>query len=299
MWFDPEKTHAFELAGFYLGKNSRQYSVTSDANGNPFLAQPVFVTGVGGGESALVITQAGISAGTIHLDTTLNFLGAEANWIINAYRLNGWTFDYFAGVRYLYLDDNLSLNQNITVLPGGVGFPFNANPAGAPAGSNILLSDSFNVANRFYGGQIGARVNWTACNWELGAILKLGLGATDIDGASTLIANGAITTVPGGVLAQASNIGQHTSTDFSVVPELTLTASYQFTAWFRVLVGYNLIYWTDVERAANQIDRRIDATQAPTSPTFVPGAVGTNPLFPNIRSDFWAQGLNLGMEFKF
>ena len=301
MWVDPEKTHAFELAGFYVGNNSRQYSVSSDANGNPLLAQPLIVTGVGGGEFGLVVSQPGALAASIHVNEGMSFYGAEANWIINAYRLNGWTFDYFAGARYLYLNDTLSVNQNITLLPGGAGFiPFNG--VAQPAGSIFNINDSFNATNRFYGGQVGARINWTSCNWEFGAVMKLGLGATNhnvvIDGSTTLNTGGTTTTVSGGSLAQASNIGTHSSTDVSVVPELNLSVSYQFTCWFRVIAGYNLLYWTNVERAGSQIDRRIDFTQVPTSPTFVPGAVGANPIFPNARSDFWAQGLYLGVECK-
>jgi hypothetical protein len=302
MWLDSEKTQAFELAGFYVGKNSRQYTFASDSTGTPYLAQPIFVTGPGGGELALIEAQSRISTASVLVSNIMDFYGAEANWIINAYRINGWTFDYFAGARYLYLNDNLSLIQSITALPGGAGaIPFNG--VFQPAGANFLLYDSFTATNRFYGGQIGARVNWTACGWELGAVMKLGVGATThsvvIDGTSTLSVSGTTTTVPGGTLAQLSNIGQHNSTDASVVPELDITVSYQFTSWFRIFVGYNLLYWTNVERAGNQIDRRIDATQVPTSPTFVPGAVGTNPVFPNTRSDFWAQGLNVGFEFKF
>ena len=32
---------------------------------------------------------------------------------------------------------------------------------------------------------------------------------------------------------------------------------------------------------------------------FVPGAVGTRPLFTAVRSDFWAQGINVGFELKY
>jgi len=42
--------------------------------------------------------------------------------------------------------------------------------------------------------------------------------------------------------------------------------------------------------------RQIDFTQVPTIPIFVPGSVGTRPTFPATRTDFWAQGINFGIE---
>ena len=149
---------------------------------------------------------------------------------------------------------------------------------------------------------MGARLNWTHCKWDIGATAKLALGATAhtviIDGTTTLNATDGTTVVaPGSTVAQPSNMGRHTSTDFSVVPEVTATVGYQVFPCIRLLVGYNLLYWTRVQRAGNQIDRQIDFAQSPTS-SALPVA-GTSPQFLNQRSDFWAQGINLGIEIKY
>jgi len=120
-----------------------------------------------------------------------------------------------------------------------------------------------------------------------------------IDGSTTLTAiDGTRTTISGGSLAQPSNIGRITSTDFSVVTEVTLTAGYQVTPHLRVLVGYTFIDWNRILRAGNQIDRQVNIAQVPTSPQFAPGAAGP-PIFPGTRTDFWAQGINVGLELKF
>jgi hypothetical protein len=226
----------------------------------------------------------------------------EANFARNLYRLSGWSLDGLAGARYIYLNDTLTMDQNITVLAGSAGIPF----AGAlqGPGSHFHLYDSFNVTNRFYGGQIGLRLNWTYCNWDIGAVGKIGFGATthavNIDGSTTLTAiDGTSTTTNGSSLAQASNIGSHNSTDFSVVPEVNATLGYQITPHLRLLVGYNVLYWNRIARAGGQIDRRIDLSQSPTDQTFVPGRIGTTPAFLNNRTDFWTHGLNLGIELKF
>ena len=229
----------------------------------------------------------------------MDFHSLELNVARNVLRVDGWSLDTLLGVRDYYLNDSISLNQNVTVLPAGTNFiPFNTVPQ--PAGSNFIFNDSFNMTNRFYGAQIGARLNWTYGRFDLGGVLKVAMGATshvaDINGNTTLVG---VATVQGGSLAQASNIARVTSTDFSVVPEFTATVGIQVTPALRVLLGYTVLDWNRIQRPGNQIDRNLDFTQVPTSPTFVPGSVGTSPRFPGVRTDFWAQGVNVGVELKY
>ena len=300
MWLDDERLQSLEVGGFWVGKLSRNYRFASDGTGSPVLAQPVLVGGV---EQSLQLAAPTLYAGNFVVNASTEFYGAELNFARNTFRYNHWTLDLFGGLRYLYLSDALSINQTLNVLDAGTGFvPFNGTPQ--PSGSTFLFNDSFAVTNRFYGGQLGARVNFAFCNFDLGAVAKLGMGATThtvyIDGSTTLNdINGNSTTLRGSTLAQASNIGRFTSNDFSFVPELIATAGYQLTPHLRLMVAYNLLYWTRVERAGNQIDRNIDFTQVPTSPTFVPGSFGTRPLFPNTRTDFWASGINVGVELRY
>ncbi len=296
MWLDPERLASLELGGFYLGRISRLSRFAFDQPGNPAFAQPIIAGGV---EGALIFAQPNLLAGSMNVSSVLDFHSLELNVARNVLRLDGWSLDWLAGFRYLYLNDALTINQDITLLPGGAGFIF-YNGAPQPAGSNFLLNDSFSTTNRFYGGTIGARFNWTWNRFDLGAAAKVSFGATShvaaINGFTTLVGNG---TLPGSTLAQASNIGRFSSTDFSVVPELTMTAGFQITPGLRLLVGYNFLDWNRIMRVGNQIDRQIDFTQVPTSPTFAPGTVGANPRFPATRTDFWAQGINVGFELKY
>jgi hypothetical protein len=303
MWLDEERLVAVELGGFWLGKNSRQYHFGSDANGNPTLVQPAILGGVEVGLLFAIPATPGSTfnlAGSIAVNTVMDFNGAELNLTRNIFRTNGCTLDFFGGVRYMYLNEALTANKDITVLPGA-DFQVPFNNVFQPAGSNLLINDSFNVTNRFYGGQIGARFDYAWRSLDIGAVMKLAAGATShtfiIDGSTTLNAiDGTRTTVPGGTYAQPSNIGRYTSTDFSVIPELTLTSGYQITSNLRLTVGYNLLYWSRVMRVGNNIDRNVD--QTPTlSPTGIVPAI--QPAFPAIRTDFWAQGVNVGMELKF
>src|SRR5262249_20905232 len=96
-----------------------------------------------------------------------------------------------------------------------------------------------------------------------------------------------------------SNIGTYHRSRFSFVPELGLTLNYQFTSWMRGIIGYNFMYWSDVMRPGDQIDRRVNVANQ-FGGTGVPQ--GNSPLFPmpiNRGSDFWAHGLNIGLMFTF
>lgn len=291
IWLDDEKLCALEVGGFWLGNSSKQYRFASDTNGNPILAQPVQVPE----ERALLVSLPDFFAGSISVNSIMDFYGAEMNFVRNFHRLEGCSIDYLFGARYLYLRDDLSIHQDVTLLANGI-IPFMGVEQGA--GSNFVFQDSFNTVNRFYGGQFGARFNYTYCKWDIGVTGKLALGATThvtvIDGATTL--NGTAT-APGSTLAQPSNIGRYTSTDFSVVPEVTATVGYQLFPCLRLMVGYNFLYWTRVQRAGDQIDRQIDFAQSPTSSALPVPA--TRPQFLNQRTDFWAQGINLGVEIKY
>jgi hypothetical protein len=297
-WRDPERLTAIELTGIWLGQKSREYSAVSDATGNPLLAQPFLDPN----EAAYIIAAPGEVAGRVDVSDIVNFHSIELNLVRNLIRYECWSLDTVLGLRYMYLNDTLTMNQNFTVLPGGAGnFPFNG--VGQPAGANFLINDTFNITNRFYGGQIGLRANRAWCRWDIGATLKLGFGAVqhaaNIDGSSTLNVNGTTTTVTGGTFASPSNIGRHTSTDFGVVPEINLTLGYQITQNLRMMVGYNFLYWSRIQRPGILIDRQIDGTQVPTSPLFGTGTDAIRPAYFGQRTDIWLQGVNLGLELRF
>ncbi len=84
---------------------------------------------------------------------------------------------------------------------------------------------------------------------------------------------------------------------FAVVPELGLNLGYQFTPVIRGFVGYNFIYWSDVVRPGQQIDLNVNRTFQPGSA--IPRTGATVPGFPFTGTDFWAQGLTVGLEFRF
>ena len=97
-------------------------------------------------------------------------------------------------------------------------------------------------------------------------------------------------TSPGGFLAQASNSGQYQRNQFTMVPELGINVGFDLTPRLRLVGGYSLIYWSAVARTGDQIDLNL------TFPT-VTGI--RSPEFRFAMTDYWAQGLNLGIDFRF
>ena len=81
---------------------------------------------------------------------------------------------------------------------------------------------------------------------------------------------------------------------FSVIPQLTVTGGYQVTDHLKVTAGYDLLYWTNVVRAADQIavTNGYPVEYGPTG-AFPPPAPTGN------ESHFFAQGLHLGADLRF
>jgi hypothetical protein len=77
-----------------------------------------------------------------------------------------------------------------------------------------------------------------------------------------------------------------------------VTLSVFITPQLRAFVGYDLLYWTQVDRPGSQVDTNINLSQSAILGT---GAL-TGPAYPAPvlnRTDFWAQGVNVGLEFRY
>ena len=106
-------------------------------------------------------------------------------------------------------------------------------------------------------------------------------------------------TTGAGLFAQASNIGQVNQTIFAIAPELQFKMGFAVSEHFRPYIGYSCLWLTNAIRPGNQIDRNVNPTQQPV--LVPPGAlVGDASPLPSFRpSDFWAHGVQVGMEFRY
>ena len=134
---------------------------------------------------------------------------------------------------------------------------------------------------------------------------KVALGTThqrvNIRGVTSITSNGvAINGSPfqGGLLALPTNIGSYSRDVFSVVPEVQVNLGYQIHPNVRLFGGYNFLYWSNVARASEQINRNINPSFIPGVPPPTTPLVPPEPSFRFINSGYWAQGLNFGVAFQ-
>jgi hypothetical protein len=294
-FLDPCNTCGIEASYFFLGQQGDTTSFSSAQF--PVLARPFFNLNLGS-EFSQVVAFPGIATGSVTIDDDSSLQGADVNILKAlcccckcdcAYQINA-----LAGFRYLDLDEGLSIREELDIAPGA--------PLPGLAGRHITVLDSFATRNQFYGGQVGVSGwgVWSGFLLDVRALLALGstVQTLDIVG-NQVVSGGGLPPVPstGGLLALPSNIGSFSRSQFAVVPEITINVGYQLSQNLRAFVGYNFLYWSDVIRPGNQIDRVLNANQIPNFGGPFPAAP-VAPLVTFCDSDFWAQGLNFGVQVQ-
>jgi hypothetical protein len=286
-WLGCCQENGVEFSYMMLGDNTQSFSTAS--MGDPILARPFFNTTTNA-EDSHIIAYPNVANGTFNTISTENFDGGEILFRRALVHGCDGRIDLVAGYRFNRLNDGLQVNDSATS-SGGSG-------SIAPAGTTINTVDIFHTNNIFNGGDFGFSTEWRRGRWSLETLLKLGIGETNtevsINGATSVMANGTNTISTGGLLALPSNIGVHNSNQFSVMPEIGFTLACDVTEHLRARVGYTLLYWTNVARPGDQIDLNVDTNQFPP-----PIATGEKPAFALHTSDFWAQGVNVGMDYRF
>lgn len=291
MWLNDCHTLGVEGSYFFLG--SRSNSFIAGNGGSPTLSRP-FVDVLTGLQSAEAVTSPGVVSGTVRVNSTTRLQGAEGNLIGNIHCCCNSRLDWIAGFRYIELNEGIGVREDLTILPG--------NPI--PAGTTFVVQDQFDTRNRFYGGQIGLRGERWMGRWFANATTKIAFGEThevvDVNGSTTITTPGAAPSIQrGGLLAQGTNIGSFSHDEFAVAPELNLNIGYQLGDHIRVFGGYTFLYLSNVVRPGDQIDLGVNTSQLPALPA--PGSL-VGPARPALSlrdTDFWAHGLNLGVEFRY
>jgi hypothetical protein len=278
----------------FFGLDQSENTFRSDTPANATLARPFFNirpdTGIAR-QDALIVSQPGARSGAVQFDLNTEFQGGEALLRWTACEACSHHTDMVFGYRFLRLDDSLRAGTDIrqTVTAGGVA-----------AGTTINLFDLFDSKNEFHGVELGALTSFRRGRVTLDTLIKLAIGSTQ---STTTISGGTTITVPnvgstssaGGLLSQPSNIGDHEFDSFSVVPELGLALKYDLTPCLQASVGYSFLYWSKVVRAGEQIDTDVNLTQQPPGPQ----TGDLRPVYPEATNDFWAQGVNVGLEYTF
>jgi hypothetical protein len=199
-----------------------------------------------------------------------------------------------AGYRYGRLFDRVLTEEFMESLDPSSGWN---------TGTLIQRLDSFKTANDFHGGEFGLLARWTRDRLSMDVTGKVALGGTTTTTTiygithtwASINSPTPDTSDPGGLLAMPTNMGQHSQNEFAVMSELEVALRYEVTCDLWLRLGYNLLGWSHVGRAADQIDAGVNPSQA-LSGNLVGDA---RPAYTAATSSFWAQGLTVGLEHQF
>lgn len=264
------------------------------------LAWPSGQPSLGGGTQPSVASSGGRfrfgaavnDTGTIGYDVRYTFVAIPtqtvgsvdslgSTWVSTHSRIAGWEI---GGIGHLYSGPGLNVNAT-------AGYRYFALYEGLSVEQYRLLgptlsgsADDFGARTRFHGGQMGLRADFSRgpAFVEVAGAVALGqsaeaVTATGKTAAFTLGVPGPQVTASG-VLVGPANAGRFTRSAFAVLPEASVKVGCRLGDRSRAYVGYTFLYLSDVARPA-------DALDASTS--------------PGLGSEFWVQGLTLGLECRY
>ncbi len=285
-WFDDCQCTGIEAGYLGFGQEATRFSASSQDT--PILARPFYDTQYSV-QSAMLAAHPDFLEGSVSCGLTSRLQAVDVLLRRNIFQRDCDRMDFLIGWRFAQMDENLRIDQfsQWTQSQGPV-----------VVGATKSLYDLFDAQNQFNGAELGFVYREYVGRWSLEALMKIGLGRTNsrviIDGRTTTTVPGqGSSTFVGDLLAQETNIGQYSKSQFAVVPELGVTLGYDLTCRLRATFGYTFLYWSQVARPANQLDT--NASQLPPeTPT------GSHqPAFAFNMSDYWAQGMNFGLEYRF
>jgi hypothetical protein len=307
---DESRRYAIEASGFALQNNTAGFAIQGDRSGEPIINIPVYNTtpytpggrpgGLPPAEDGLPASlpsdpdrfdgNAGVFTGRVKITNSLQLWGASLTGVASLYRTPSWEVSGLAGFRFLRLAENFNLfYQSIGI-------------SGVYAGEYGTATDTFGTQNHFYGSLLGVRGRYSFGRMFVEASGSVAFGASN----ETLNVNGGfvsdnfqglVRSGPEGVFAQPANEGQFSSVHFAVVPEVALKIGYDITPSIRVTIGYDFLYDSSVIRPTDQIDRNI-----PKGQTFLQGGTTVSTTSPSKifrTTDFYAQGMSVGVAFRF
>lgn len=293
-WFGGDSSLGLEVVGLWIESPSERMGVHSETTGVPFYSRPIVMPG--GVPGVYDISYPGAVHGSFIVQNHQLVRGLETNFIVFGGGDHRCAFELLAGARFLELDEQLDLHYSVNNL---VAFPAFGGQLLAP-GVTVHALDSYRALNQFYGGQLGGRVESNLGRLSLAFSGKIAMGVNDM----TLRVEGltsrsdSATIYPAGILANAANVGRFHDSRFAYVPEGQFSVGWWFTPNLRLKVGYNVLYISDVIRPGSQISNAVNPAAVPVDPVYGSSPITrTAPQF--LRTDFWAEGITFGIDFRY
>lgn len=320
-WLDPEKSLGLEANYLFLGGSWVNAAVhTTGKPGAPNLAVPYYdATGAAmnssfqpqnhvPGEAVWVLPgPLGGFRGFLSNTRQSWLQGAELNVLLPILEQENVHLAGLSGFRWL------QLNETVTFDVGSRGVS-----GGSLAGEFFNSQDTFLARNNFFGGQLGGKADYQIGAWSFQGTAEVAFGVMQETGFVTGLSrtsNGTLNyetvdtgrhVLPGGIFAQRTNGGHHGTNQFAVVPEATCRVAYQLTKALQVSVGYTFLFASNVLRPGDLMDRRINSTltgladaSRASGKSNIPAGGPALPAFHAHDTSFWAQGINLAVEYRF
>ena len=297
-WFDC--CHDCGIGADYFDIGNDDYNYTSPQDPSIVTGRPFYNTELGEDDVQLVSVPNELD-GTAQVRSTDGFQGAGLTLNKSLWRCcdpccgvsSGVTL--LSGYRYYKYDTNVSIAEQLTVLPG------TSSPL--VPGTTFLVQDSFRTHNEFNGGEIGVQAFKLRQWWWLDGMAKVALGmqhrTVTINGRTFIdVPGGGTADYAGGLLTSSvTNIGRYDDSDFVCIPEFRLGIGACVTKCCSVRAGYNCIIWGDVARAASHLPPGLQVDPRNLPPVQAGG--GPDPAFPGIRgSQLVAHGLDASVTWQ-
>jgi hypothetical protein len=322
VWSDPEHCMGFEVSGFDSARQSSNFVNLQNNANNQFIVTTPFTNNV----YTVTPNPDGTTTRTLFETFPVFFVrqanlallatggtqmwGAELNARCNGCYYGPVAVGAIAGLRYLNFQDDLTVDDNFTLVrPAGLPSQggVNGDPptgGGRPFQSPLIFNtfDHATTRNNFIGGQIGVDFDADIYGFTFDLRGKVAMGAmyeiADIVAFTSNNDQVAGGFMPGGLLYGQADNGRHTRTKIAFIPELNFKVGYHFTENLVGFVGYDVMYLSQVIRPGDLSSSVRSSTSANVGGTPIQLSTSSQ-VFQFNDSHTWAQGFNFGMQVSF
>lgn len=223
-------------------------------------------------------------------------IAAKTLWmfdVVGRARLAGGQFawaDGLLGYRHIHYADSLAVYHQVTTLQRPL-LP----------GTRLSTLETVSTDNGYDGALVGLDLGLTYGFWTFSArptvtVASLSAGATRDADSFTFLASGARGHIKGGAFLAGSDVGNMSTSKWTVIPELATSATRLLGDNVRLTLGSSLLYLPDVARSANQVSFGVDRSQTVAERLGIPKL--PNPTAPDLKSAF-AITMSAGLEFRY
>jgi hypothetical protein len=287
------ETIGIEAGYLFLGTRSFDQTARDYGGGSTTTFGLPYTDATTGSNGVLALAQPGVTHSNLLASTSVSVQGWEVNAVGNVFDEKYVKINALFGWRYFDAHEGLRIEQT---------------QFGTGGGSVVRTADQFDTSNRFNGGQLGlhADIHHGVVFCELTGKIAFGQTYEVLrEEGETLFQpyglQGPVTRMYGGsgLYVQPSSAGRSAAGAFALLPEGSCKFGFRLGDAGRLYVGYSFLYLSDAIRPGDQIDRTLHPAQIPLVSGLPPAIGSDRPSRLFNHSDFWTQGLTIGLETRY